>query len=403
MNESSVESSGNQSSWSPFMCPCCRGLFRSPSDRVGEAQCPLCQSAIQIPGDRGSTPPQGERTAKVASAETAPAQTAAPKMAAAAPIEEAPAEEAPRPERRRRNDVREPSWDQKESRSRKGGTSKKPIFISLFLLSILLSVAAFLFVQERDRRLSSFRKDGALTENGQNPNLPQDKSFFDFSTATQNPDKGPLLEVETADLDTARLAARVFLNSKTIEEFAPLIRDPERVMPLVREYHQRNPYQASGVRHVDGEGTAEVAKRFVSFNVVLRDYSSRPIALQLTRTKALVDWESWVGLCEMPWETFIEKQITDPTEVRVQIKSANYYNFSFRDDSKWACFRLATSIDGSVIYGYAPRSEAFFSKLPGPFDPEVTGILKIRYPDNAVSSNQVIITDFVQTGWVVGL
>ena len=305
--------------------------------------------------------------------------------------------------RRRKEDTRDPSWDREKSESSKGGPSKGVIFTALFFLSILLCVAAFLFLQEKERRLSAFKKEPTNSEGAQGSNQPQENSFYDFSNATKNSSQEPILEVVTADLDTARLAAKTFLDSKTIEEFAPLIRDSERVMPLVREYYRQNPYQVIGARAVDAQGVAQVAKRFVSFNVVLRDYSSRAIALELTQTKALVDWESWVGYCEVPWETFIEDQVTEATEVRVQIQRASYFNFKFRDDREWACYRLSTSNDSSVVYGYARLTEPFLSKLPGPNDPEVTGILKVRYPDSVVSSNQIIITDFVQTGWVVGL
>ena len=277
------------------------------------------------------------------------------------------------------------------------------LFGSLFLLSILLSVGVFFFLQEKERRLSSVRPENALPDGTQDPTLPQENSFFDFSTATKSDPDKPILDVVTADLDTARLAAQKFLDIKNIEEFKPLIRDSERVMPLLRKYYQENPYQALGARAVDVDGSAQVAKRFVSFTVVLRDYSSAAIALELTQTEALVDWESWVGYCEIPWETFIENKVTEPTQVRVKIEPANYYNFSFRDDQKWACFRLATTTDGSVVYGYAPRDAAFLSKLPGRNEREVTGILKVRFPDAAASSNQVIITDFLQSGWVLGL
>ena len=300
----------------------------------------------------------------------------------------------------------ERSWETETSESGKRGASKGAIFTWLFLFSILLGVAGVLFFQEKNKRFKTFEnrdRDSSLSEGDPSTDSLPENVFFDFAGASKKSTNKPLLELQTADLDTAREATKAFFDCKTIEEFPPLIRDPERVMPLVREYYRTNPYQPGSARTFKGQGTAQVAKKFASFSVVLRDYSTRAIALELTENGALVDWESWVGYCAIPWETFIEKKVTEPTVVRVRLVRANYFNFNFRDDREWACFRLATSTDSSVVYGYAPLDADFLRELPGPGDAEVTAILKVSYPDPAIASNQVIITDFLQSGWVLGL
>lgn len=373
MNESSQEPLDSTGSWAPFMCPSCRGLFRSPTDKAGDAQCPLCELDLTVP--RGKPPARSQETPEV----------------------------SPTRKRRRSSKAKRHNWENAQSQPQSRGTSKGIIFTSIFLSSIVLVAAVLLLLKDKERRLGSPQKESPLSEGGRSLDSPSRDSFFDFSTKSANKAKEPLLEIETADLQMAREAASAFLSCESIDELAPLIRDPERVMPLLREFYRQTPYQATEAIAVDEEGVAQVAKRFTSFNIVLKDYSTRAIAVELTKTEALVDWESWVGYCAIPWETFVESKITEPTEVRVEVKRAYYYNFNFRDDSKWACFRLATTSDAPVIYGYAPLTEDFVSKLPGASKPGATFVLKIRFPDTAVTSNQVIITDFLQSGWVLGL
>ena len=409
MNEPSQEPSRNRPSWQPFMCPSCRGLFRSPSNRTGTAQCPLCESSIQIPEldtqDLETPKPKTKerrasepKAAPPVAPEEKPLKTEPPLAQAAEKEKES---QVTPPLKKRRTQRAESDWEKETSK--KGGASKGLILTTLFLLSILIGVAAILLVREKERRMTLFNQGRAKPEGEQTSDSPKKSSFFDFSKSSEDSSQEPILELETADLVTAREAARAFLDCQTIEEFAPLIRDPERVMPLVRKFYQENPYQANAALTIDANGIAQVAKKFASFNVVLRNYTSRPIALELTATGALVDWESWVGYCAIPWETFIENKVTEPTEVRVRVRAANYYNFNFRDDSKWACYHLATSTDGSILYGYALRSAPFLSELPKPNGSEETAVLNINFPDPAVSSNQVIITDFLQSGWVLGL
>lgn len=51
-----------------------------------------------------------------------------------------------------------------------------------------------------------------------------------------------------------------------------------------------------------------------------------------------VDWESWVGWSEMPWDDFLKIKATEPKLVRVMLKWVDYYNFDFSDEKKWRVY-----------------------------------------------------------------
>jgi len=93
----------------------------------------------------------------------------------------------------------------------------------------------------------------------------------------------------------------------------------------------------------------QTSQGFVSILVTQADFLQKPIALELTDDgRALVDWESWVGYCEEPWESFISNQTTQSTLVRVKALESSYYNFNFSDDSQWACFELQRGTDDQI-------------------------------------------------------
>lgn len=373
MSKSQREPLAAKGAWAPFMCPACRGLFRAPTDRDGEIECPLCESKANL----------------------CRPSTVAPSPSSVAPLE--------KPLRRRRttNVAQEQSWDRPSTTEEQTSSSKGVILTALFLFSILLMVGTLLMIKERNLRFSADFPANKPSQSNQASSM----GSLDFSNSAPNApsESGNLLELESSDLKMAREAASKFLNCESVTELAKLIRDPERVMPLVRSYYERIPFEKVGALEIDEDGVAQVSKHFASFAVVLKDYSSRPIAVELSEEGALVDWESWVGYCEIPWETFVDNKVRKTTEVRVSVQRAFYYNFSFRDDSQWVCFRLARSPDEPVVFGYLPVDSPILSKLPKQNGLEATFVLKVRFPDPAVSSNQVLIEEFIQSGWVLGL
>ena len=272
------------------------------------------------------------------------------------------------------------------------------------MLSIALIVGAFFLFKDRFQEMALFGKETDKSkknfEISEFDERAKEKSSPESEIEKENE---RYLKQAMSNLVLAQAAAREFLHCNTFEEYAAVIRDPERVMPHVRKFYQDNPYQLTGRYSISKDGATEVAKNFLSFQVVLGNYSKQQIAVELTDDGAKVDWESWVSYCEQPWDSFVEERTSEPTLVRVAITADSYYNFSFRDDSKWVCYRLSRSPDEPVIFGYLPSDSPLRKKLPKTQNIPEAVILKIRYPDDAVSGDQVLITDFVASGWVLGL
>lgn len=356
--------------WSAFMCPECRGLFRVSLGANGRCQCPLCSSNVAVP-----SPSADEQ------------------VEAANPVKVLPLER-----RRVQRDDPSQAWDQAPTERTTHASQAGMIWASLFLLSAGIVIGGLLVVQNRESKKAVSGQGSPTTDDAVTFRAPE-QAFI----GVEEGEDGPLIQIEFDELREAHDASVKFLACQSLEEMAPLIREPERVMPLAREHYQREPFQAVAAHSVDEEGSAQVIDRFVSFKVILADYSLRLIAIELTDQGPLIDWESWVGHCEIPWETVIENKTQTEVFVRARASPASYYNFQFRDENQWVCFRLARSLDEPVIFGYVPRDSPIMRQLLSGGGQEDAVRLRIRYPENPVAKNQVLITDYIGSGWVNGL
>lgn len=344
------------SSWLPFMCPSCRGLFRVSVNQSSTAQCPLCQEELQVD---------------------------LPETAA-----------SPRKRRRSSSSPKQAAWDEEQSTDQKNkGSTRWVGFLTVgFTLSVVAALAGVYLFQNLSRKDSA--EDSAA------------KAKKIEAAFQKNPTEAEtsLIDFTLDDSQAAAEIARQFLEAETLDDLLPLVRNPDEIGPIIRAYYRSTGYQAPGSYRLEEEVEAySVKDNFTSFDVIMGDYTKRPIALEITEEGPLVDWESWVGFCEMPWDKLITHRPSSPVLVRVYVEKTFYYNFDFSDDSQWVCFRLSRSGDEPDLYGYCPEGSPLLEKLPQKPDKVSTYTLKIEFPDEAKNGEQVIITDVVHIGWVSGL
>ena len=204
------------------------------------------------------------------------------------------------------------------------------------------------------------------------------------------------------DLDKIEKVVKSFLNAQSVSERLKYVRDAERIGPLMKKFH--------GGEEIQAEGFAEFNRSKVHYRgalltafVRIGDLSTSPIAVErLGEEKEsvyLVDWESWVGHCEMSTEELKNRQPRKPVMMRVMLKKDNYYNFSFSDDNAWSCYKLTFKNSPESIYGYAKKGSAVGKKLAA-IEVASSCQLKIAYPPEARSKDLVQIVDFVTLGWI---
>ncbi len=196
---------------------------------------------------------------------------------------------------------------------------------------------------------------------------------------------------------------KAFLEAATPEEALRHVRDPAQTAPKLEAWLAGKPYTAPGFREIISDsvtGGGEAGK-LLTGQVRTGDFELREIVLFSQDGGFKVDWDSWVGWSEIPWEEFQSKRPVEPKWFRVELSRVDYYNFAFKDESEWVSYRLDSPDGSDSIYGYVRRTSSIDEKIR-PIDSggKVKLLLKLKFPADAPSGNQVLIDDVAGQGWV---
>jgi hypothetical protein len=211
----------------------------------------------------------------------------------------------------------------------------------------------------------------------------------------------PLLSEE--DYAEAVKVTKQFLASVSIEATMPFIRDPQRVRPLMEEFYREAPWRPMLVRKLAPREHFQTRKQMLAGMVEVDDFSRRPIAFLRTPEGIKVDWESFVGFGDIPWDRLATARPTRPVLLRVHLVQDDYYNVDFTDARTHACFRMMSHDYAHRLYGYAKRDQPVFGRLMERSHPQAFTMptVKVRFKEGGLSSEQVEITEVVSDGWLV--
>jgi hypothetical protein len=209
-------------------------------------------------------------------------------------------------------------------------------------------------------------------------------------------------DFEEFDLDLVQKVIKGFLNAETVTERAKYVRFPDEVAPLMKKFYGGEEIEAKGFRSLD-QSQISYRDNYLSSFVQMKDFTSSPIAIEKDGDLYRVDWESWVGYGDLKVEEMIEQKPIEEVKIRVIFQRKNYYNFSFSDDKKWASFRLTFLNQERSLWAYVDReSEAGKELLMNTKSgSERPALVKVKYPENARADDQVILTEFISSGWII--
>jgi hypothetical protein len=215
----------------------------------------------------------------------------------------------------------------------------------------------------------------------------------------------------TRQLPRMREVTEKFFGAESIDELLPYCRDPDRVAPLLEEYYSRIPFEPVGVLGfalgdslvLERDSASNRAFAYVSFENT--DFHSQTICMEIVDNDFKIDWESAVGYGEMSWDDFLKTRPTEPTLLRLVAMSSDYHNYEFNDPSVWAGFTLFDRDGASSVYGFVPRDSATHQKILQALRGNSSAwlVARLKYPENARSSNCVEIDEIIHDRWVLGL
>ena len=207
---------------------------------------------------------------------------------------------------------------------------------------------------------------------------------------------------EAEFLSEAEPMAKAFLEAKTTEEILPLVHDSDRVLPLLRSRYPDGTVEPTGMSKFNANGQISYKDSFAAVTVLTPDYERKQLAFIDGVDGLKIDWESWVGWSDLPWEKLLETNPKKPVLVRAMVKWVDYYNFGFSDETAWRSYRLVSPDGETTLYGYVERNSLLDQRLrPGEPGATVAVTLKIHFREDEQSPNQAVIDELVSDGWVV--
>ncbi len=375
-------------------CPSCGGKLRAPRSTLGsEVGCPSCQGSVTVrePAPYIPTPMIVDSKRRLGvmprGGETAPVEEGGFKDRLRNTAESDFVVDPLNPTMKRR-DLRKAKhgdaltdWDN-QSRRRHSRTRSRRIHLLLWGTAFMaLATLIAIFWQrtsQRPRLISTPAKTVAT------PLEIKNKAFM----------LDPVWDITTK-----------FCSAKTAEDLIPLIREADRVAPLLRKYYKtRKEWSPVLLGKKPDISVLEAHRNMVMFELPLADYSVRPIALEDTPLGFRVDWESFVYYSELSWEELRHKRPREPVTLRAVIKREDYFNYDFPSSQTHSCYRLSVPSESHSLYGYVPKNSEVEVQISSTMllAVNIPIVVRVRYPENGTDPQhlQVEITEVLEKGWI---
>ena len=366
--------------WMPFQCPTCLALFRLQRGNTGRrGYCPQCRVVLTVPLFGKDDPPvQKKKKFRMK-------------------------------KRHIGKSDEELNW---EIQREEGKSYSWMVALSCALMAAVLSAVGIFLAKNAPSKNGTFTRTFTPTEIGSAATaaaleksllLPKNTSYLNEEGIDVA--KKTVKEYEKFDLVKIENAVKGFMTSGSIQNRLSFVRDPERVKPLMEKYYGNEEFEPEGFEELK-RGKIRYRGNFFTSSVRIGDFSSGPISVERFEDgdnfSYRVDWESWVGYCEMSADDLIRVKPTEPKLVRIILRQDSYYNYEYSDDRVWAAYRLGFRDSDRALLAYARRNSQEGEILAELFrdSEEFLYMLKIRYPENARSSDQVEIVELLEQGWI---
>jgi len=413
----SAESNSNR--WVPFQCPSCFGLFRLRKPQIGSVgHCPTCDQLVHV-SNKPTLLKDCVPSLKGKGAESLPREKETDDLLDKVSVaQQMTPEEVAKQEEFYSNQKRQYSaggsdivdWEKELEGEERLRFSWLTIWLCSVLFVLGLAGAAY-YVKNKNLGPGA----GGKAVIGDDASLEKLDEILDKGSKRNGEGRDEKLEqvVDQAgrfDLTESEAVLRGFLESSSVSERLKYVRDPERVHPLMLKYYDGEGIEPEGFSSYD-KAKVEYQEGFFTTVAQTADFLDFPIALEDIggdqKNQYLVDWESWVGYGDMKPQAMRSQKPTTPQLMRAVITVDSYYNYHFSNDREWSCFRLEMRDSEYTFLGYAKRGGALAKKMlerMRAIDTEkLPFTIKVAYPANSRSEDQVEIVEILSAGWIINL
>lgn len=386
----------DQQDWIALDCAACGGRLRAQKSAIGTSVgCPSCGAAVRVkaPSVFG-TPMIVDSSRKLGVApEITDKDTEAFKSRLRSSNEDTYKVDPDNPVMKRRDNRKAKhgalmtGWDTTgRTPSQDAGRQQRRLVMALGVLTVVLLVIVMGIL---------FTRSGSLA-----PPAPQ------ASTATGPQREAAILEMQSAAEFRGKVWEVVtrFCSAETVDDLLPVVRDPARVGPLMREYYSNGrPWTPIPVGKVPDPSEFETDKNWTAFKLPLPEFRSRSMAVEETAHGFKVDWESFVAYSDISWKELREKRPKTPTLLRTIVRITEYYNLDYPSSDTHRCFQLTDEGRENVIYGYVKHGSAVEKQMQDLMmnSVDVHAVLRVAYPAKSTANNQVDIVEVIAKGWIL--
>jgi hypothetical protein len=209
-------------------------------------------------------------------------------------------------------------------------------------------------------------------------------------------------------VDRIETVTRSFFAASQVDDMIPLVRQPERVLPLMKKFYQDKPLLGNPVVNMIQFQPLTVDNRadFWLVSVLLKNGTKQDFLLEVEKSGApRIDWETLVCDQPMPWNQFVQERPTGVSlDFRVYIENDNFFSHDFADSNRWDCFRLTTLNGEEALFGYTPSGGDLSQQLRRYIEQNggnrVTMIVRLMVPEGTQSRRGVLIEKLIAPRWI---
>ncbi len=290
------------------------------------------------------------------------------------------------------------TWGSKPESPDEAARSRR--FISLALLLVLLAaggVGAYTFRQ-------AFLAPKPTTDPSQ----------------TSSPAAARSQEDVMRNVRDARLVLQRFLAAESVEALAAEVRHPEITHPRMARPYANLPLKPLKIRN-ESQSWSEIRfgeNDFIRAGIELSDFRTYLFTFQLIPNgEPKVDWESFANWAELPWKDFLKSPPDQAIDYRVILShdpKDQYYNYAFQGkEAEMLCFKVEDPEKFASCWAYCPKHSTaaapilfYLEHTRRQITHNIEGklatpcILRLRFPPEGKTTNQVLIEAFLQPGWI---
>ena len=301
--------------------------------------------------------------------------------------------------KKKEKEAETPDWEASAGtwRSKKNKNARALLTVAIWT-TIVIAISGAAFFVFKDKNVKTFVESKAEQEEITNspPLLPDEE--LDESIELPK----IMRRSQSEFLSIAKTVAENFFAATSVDQILPLVRDSEKMKVKIYDYYPDGKIEATTISKFNVFEEISYEDSFIAVSILTTDFEVVQLVFFDGKDGLKIDWESWVCWSEMPWDKLIESKPQRPILIRAKLRTVDYYNYGFTDDTKWSAYQLSSPDGAHTLYGYIERNSLLDERLRPPEESaSITVTLKIRFPEDEENRDQVVIHDMVADGWVL--